>query len=65
MLCTHSKTRIDEENQAEVVEFNNSSKTGILGNKSCMDAENKTMDAGTKWLSQDSCNICWCAGGTL
>jgi len=62
MLCTLSKTRIDEESQAEVEEFSSSSKTESLGNKSCMDADNKTRNAGTKWLSQDSCNICWCAG---
>ena len=64
MLCTHSKTSIDEENQAEVEEFI-SSKTENLGNKSCTDAENKTRNAGTKWLSQDSCNICWCAGENI
>ena len=64
MACLESEISTDHENDAVVETF--SKKTPeILGNKSCKDAENKTRNAGDKWLSQDDCNICRCTGETL
>ena len=64
-LCTVSKVSTDLKNEAVVEEFINKTPKQILGYKNCTDAENKTRSAEEKWLSEDSCNICWCTGETL
>ena len=64
MACLVSEVSTDHENDAVVETFSKKA-SEILGNKSCMDAENKTRNAGDKWLSQDDCNICRCTGETL
>ena len=64
-LCKVSKVSTDHENDAVVEEFVNITPKQILGNKNCTDAENKTRNAGEKWLTEDSCNICRCTGETI
>lgn len=61
MLCENITHHTDHENEAEVDEIAKNPR-GNIGNKNCIDAKNITKNAGEKWLTEDSCNICWCTG---